>query len=70
MRLKFYQENVTVSQGIKNYEETRAKLIDTQENRLQSAAKNNNVTVVRITKKKIQDEELPHEYFLITTTKT
>ena len=38
-----------------------------QLNKFKSAAKNNTGTTLRITKKNVQDEELPYELFLITT---
>ena len=39
-------------------------------NELKSAAENKTRTTFRITKKNFQDEELPHELFLIITQKT
>ena len=50
-----------------NYEEARMKLTNTQLRKLKSAAKNKTGTRLRVTKKKFQDEELPHEFFLATT---
>ena len=52
-----------------NYEEARVKLTNTHLNKLKSAGKNKTGSALRITKKKFQDEELPHELFLITKTK-
>ena len=43
-----------------NYEEARAKLPNTQLNKLKAATKNKIGTTLRITKKNFQDEELPH----------
>ena len=63
-RLKFSQGSVMVLYKSANYEEARVKLSNTQLNELKSAAKNNTGTILRITKKKFQDEELPHELFL------
>ena len=51
-----------------NYQEVRFKRRNTQLNRLKSATRNKNI--LRITKKKFQDEELPHELFLATRQKT
>ena len=51
-----------------NYQEVRFKRTNTQLNRLKSATRNKNI--LRITKKKFQDEELPHELFLATRQKT
>ena len=48
-----------------NYEEARVKLANTQLNKLKSAAKNKTGTILRITRKNFQDEELPHELFLM-----
>ena len=53
-----------------NYEESRIKLTNTQLNKLKSVTKNNTGTTLRITKKTIQDEELPHELLLATGQKT
>ena len=49
-----------------NYQETRAKLTNTQLNKLKSAEKNKTVTILRTNKKKFEDKELPHELFLTT----
>ena len=53
-----------------NYEASRIKLTNTQLNKLKSVTKNNTGTTLRITKKTIQDEELPHELLLATRQKT
>ena len=53
-----------------NYEESRIKLTNTQLNKLKSVTKDNTGTTSRITKKTIQDEELPHELLLATGQKT
>ena len=49
-----------------NYHEARVKLTNAQLNKLRSAAKNKTGTILRINKKKFQDEELPHLLFLTT----
>ena len=43
-----------------NYEEERVKLINIQLKKLESAAKIDKGTTLRLTKKKFEDEELPH----------
>ena len=53
-----------------NYEASRIKLTNTQLNKLKSVTKDNTGTTSRITKKTIQDEELPHELLLATRQKT
>ena len=52
------------------YQEAIVKLTNTQLNKLKFAAKNKAVTTLRITKKKFQDEELPHTLFLTTRQET
>ena len=49
-----------------NYQETRVKLTNIQLNKLKSAAKNKKGTILRLNKKKFEDQELPHELFLTT----
>ena len=49
-----------------SYEEARAKITNSQLNKLKSTAKNKTGTTLKITKKNFQDEELPHEFFLTT----
>ena len=44
-----------------SYDEARVILINTQLNKLKYEAKNKTVTKSRITKKKVQDKELPNE---------
>ena len=63
-RLKFSQWSLTVLKIMANYPEARVKLTNTQLNKLRSAAKNKTGTILRINKKKFQDEELPHVLFL------
>ena len=46
-----------------NYQETRVKLTNTQLSKLNSAAKRNAETTLKIAKKNFQDGELPHELF-------
>ena len=53
-----------------NYEEITVKLTNTQLNKLRFAVKNKTETILRITKKNFQDEELPHELFLTTRENT
>ena len=47
----------------------RVKRSNTQLNKLKSAANNKTGTTLRITKKRFQDEELPHELLLTTREK-
>ena len=47
-----------------NYQEVIVKLTNTQLNKLKFAAKNKTGTMLRLNKKKFEDEELPHELFL------
>ena len=49
-----------------NYQDARIKLTNTQLNKLKSAAKNLTRTILRINKKNFEDEQFPHELFLIT----
>ena len=49
---------------VTNYEGTRVKLTNTRLNKLKSAAKTETKTTLRITKKKLQDEEFPNDLFL------
>ena len=49
-----------------NYQETRAKLRNTQLSKLKSASKNKTGTILRLNKKKFEDEVLLHELFLTT----
>ena len=53
-----------------NYQEGRVKLTNTQLKKLKSAAKNKAGTKLKINKKNVQDEELPHELFLTTRQRT
>ena len=53
-----------------DYQEVKVKLTNVQLNNLKSAAKNKTGKTLRITKKNVQYEELPHELFLTTTQKT
>ena len=46
------------------YQEKTVKLINTQLNKLKSAAKNETGTILRLNKEIFQDEELPNELFL------
>ena len=51
---------------MENYQEARVKLINSQLNKLKSAAKNKTGTILRKTQKNLEDEELSHELFLTT----
>ena len=51
---------------MENYQETRVKLINSQLNKLKSAAKNKMGTILRKTQKNLEDEEFSHELFLTT----
>ena len=51
---------------MKNYQEARVKLINSQLNKLKSAAKNKTGTILRKTQKNLEDEEFSHELFLTT----
>ena len=48
------------------YQEARFKLTNTQLNKLKLAAKSKTGAILRLNKKKFEDEELPHELFLTT----
>ena len=50
-----------------NYQEVRDKLTNSRLNKLKSAAESKTETVLWSNKKKVEDEELPHELFLRTT---
>ena len=50
-----------------NYQEVGDKLTNAQLNKLKSAAESKTETVLWSNKKKVEDEELPHELFLRTT---
>ena len=52
-----------------NYEEAKVKLTNTQLNKLKSAVKNKTQTILRLSKKNFEDEELLHELFLTTRQK-
>ena len=49
-----------------NYKEAGDKLTYTQLSKLKSASKNKTGTILRLNKKKFEDEDLPHELFLTT----
>ena len=65
-RLIFSQGSVTLLWIIASYQEAWVKLTNTQLNKLKSAAENKPGTILRLTKKNFEDEELPHELFLTT----
>ena len=47
-----------------NYQEARVELTDTQLNKSKLPAKNKTRAILRLNKKDVEDEELPHELFL------
>ena len=49
-----------------NYQKATANLTKTQLNKVKSAAKKKTGTPLRLNKKKVEDEEVPHELFLTT----
>ena len=49
-----------------NYKEARVKLTNTQLNKSKSAAKNKTGTILRLSRKKLEGEKLPHELILTT----
>ena len=49
-----------------NYQEKRVKLTNAQLNKLKSTAKNKIGAILRLNKKRFENEELPHELFLTT----
>ena len=55
---------------MENYQEARVKLINSQLNKLKSAAKNKTGTILRKTQKSLEDEEFLHELFLTTRQRT
>ena len=50
-----------------SYQEEKLNLTNTELKKLKSAAKNKKGTILKLNKKKFQDEELPHELFLTTS---
>ena len=52
-----------------DYHKAGVKLTNTKLNKLKFAVKNKTGTILRINQKNFQEEELPHELFLITTQK-
>ena len=64
--MKFFQGGVTVLWKMANCQEARVKLTNTQLSKLKSTGKNKTGTILRISKKNFEDEELPHELFLTT----
>ena len=66
MRIYFSQESVKVLQKMANYQEARVKLTNAQLNKFKSGTEKKTGTILRSNKKKSEDEELPHELFLIT----
>ena len=69
-RLKFSEGSVTVSWKMANYEEVRAKLTNTQLNKLKSVGKDITGTTLRLTKKNFRGKELPHGLFSTTRQKS
>ena len=66
MTLTFSQGFVTVLWKLAIYQEATVKLSNTKQNKLKSAVKNKVGTILRLTNKKFEDEELPHELLLTT----
>ena len=71
-RLKFSQGSITIINIMGNYQEARVKLSNTLLKKLKSSGKSKAGLILRLNKKKFEDEELPHELFLTRrqTTKT
>ena len=53
-----------------NYQEAKVKLTNTQLKKLKSTVKNKKSKILRLNKKNFEDEEVPHELFLITRNAT
>ena len=53
-----------------NYQEAKVKLTNTQLKKLKSTVKNKTGKILRLNKKNFEDEEVPHELFLITRNAT
>ena len=53
-----------------NYQEARVKIRNTQLNKSKSAAKSKTGTILKLNRKNVEDEELPHELFLTTVQTT
>ena len=72
MRLKFSQGSITIINIMGNYQEARVKLSNTLLKKLKSSGKSKAGLILRLNKKKFEDEELSHELFLTRrqTTKT
>ena len=51
---------------MKNYQEARVGLTNTQLSKLKSEAKNKTRTILKLNKKSFEDKELSHELFLTT----
>ena len=66
IKLKFSQGSVIVLQKVTNYHEARVKLSNTQLNKLKSTTRYKTGAILRLNKKKFQDEELPQKIFLTT----
>ena len=66
MTLTFSQGFVTVLWKLAIYQEATVKLSNTKQNKLKSAVKNKVGTILRLTNKKFEDEELPYELLLTT----
>ena len=66
MTLTFSQGFVTVLWKLAIYQEATVKLSNTKQNKLKSAVKNKVGTILRLTNKKFEDEELTYELLLTT----
>ena len=53
-----------------NYQEVRVRPTNTHLKKLKPAAKTKAEAILRLNKKKFEDEELPHELFITTTQTT
>ena len=65
----FSRENNSLTKD-GNYQKATVQLTNTQLNKLKSAANNKPGKTFKITKKNVQDEQLPHESFLTARQKT
>ena len=64
---KFSKGSETVLQKTGNQQQGKVKLTNTQLSKLKDKIRKNKIgTILRLNKKKFEDEELPHELFLTT----
>ena len=69
-RLKYCQVTVTALKKMENWEDANAELASIQLKKLKSEAKDKPRKTVKINRKNLQDEELPHKLFVTTRRKT